>query len=195
MLFTYFTILAPLDFSNRQFRIEHLFGEHKGDEGSYMHKGELLGLWNFKTLEAVNEGQKPNMIDNWADTSLHLLLLKSSMPRLSLQNSNGALFMDIWCIGYWKLFEQINVLRFSTLGTRAPSACPNPESPSTRYLPPLLSLNRFDKFTFCFLLYDYINQSNRLESFCCLIFLCRNSLFVAQDNYARNGQKDLIAPF
>ena len=57
MLFTYFTILAPLDFSNRQFRIEHLFGEHKGDEGSYMPKGKLLGLWNFKTLEAVNEGQ------------------------------------------------------------------------------------------------------------------------------------------
>ena len=39
---------------------------------------ELLSLWNVETLEAVMNRQYPNLFDNWADTSLYLLLLKSS---------------------------------------------------------------------------------------------------------------------
>ena len=41
--------------------------------------GKLLCLWTYKIIETVYKRQKPNLFDNWADTSLHLLLLKSSM--------------------------------------------------------------------------------------------------------------------
>ena len=47
-----------------------------GDEGSYLRNGKLLCI--RKTIETVHVGQKRNLIDNWADTSLHLLLLKCS---------------------------------------------------------------------------------------------------------------------
>ena len=49
-----------------------------GDEGTYLPNGRLVCLWNAKTIETVHEGQKPNLFDNWADTNLHLLLVKSS---------------------------------------------------------------------------------------------------------------------
>ena len=44
--------------------------------------GKLLCLWTYKTIETVYNGQSPNLFDNWADPSLHLLLQKSSMGNL-----------------------------------------------------------------------------------------------------------------
>ena len=64
----------------------NIFGWHVGERGSLREmkaricpSGKLLCLWKFKTIETVHRGQQPNLFDHWADTSLHLLLLKSSM--------------------------------------------------------------------------------------------------------------------
>ena len=46
------------------------------DEGSYLHKGNLLCLWNAKTKETVHEGQKPKLIESWEDM-LHSILKSS----------------------------------------------------------------------------------------------------------------------
>ena len=40
---------------------------------------KLLCLLTYKTIETVYKEQWANLFDNWADTSLHLLLLKSSL--------------------------------------------------------------------------------------------------------------------
>ena len=49
-----------------------------GDEGSYtMSKGKMLFLWNYEKLQTA--WRVITKFDNWADTRLHLLLLKSSM--------------------------------------------------------------------------------------------------------------------
>ena len=50
-----------------------------GDEGLNLPNGKLLCLRNVKTVETVQEGQYPNLIDHWAYTSLYLLVLESSM--------------------------------------------------------------------------------------------------------------------
>ena len=44
-----------------------------GDEGLYQPK------WNAKIVESVHEVQFQYLFDNWADTSLHLLLLSLQM--------------------------------------------------------------------------------------------------------------------
>ena len=47
----------------------------EGGEGAcFCPSGKLLFLWKYKTIETVHQGQYPNLFDNWADTSLHLLL-------------------------------------------------------------------------------------------------------------------------
>ena len=38
-----------------------------GDEGSYLPNGRLLCLRKYKTIEIEFQGQRPNLIDNWAD--------------------------------------------------------------------------------------------------------------------------------
>ena len=44
---------------------------------------KLLCLRNAKTIETVSAGQKNKFVHYWSDTSLHLLLLKSSMVLLA----------------------------------------------------------------------------------------------------------------
>ena len=52
----------------------------------YLPNGKLC-LWNVKTIEAVHEGQYSNLIDHWADTSLHLLLQEFSTDQNLLKVS------------------------------------------------------------------------------------------------------------
>ena len=52
-----------------------------GDKGSYLPKRKRLKLWNNRDSAW---GQQPNLIGNWADTSIHLLLLKRSTYKLYL---------------------------------------------------------------------------------------------------------------
>ena len=42
-----------------------------------------LVFMKCQKIETVHEGQQPNLFDNCTDTSLHILLLKSSMVQLN----------------------------------------------------------------------------------------------------------------
>ena len=50
-----------------------------GDEGLCLPNVKILCLCKYKTIETSHQRQQPNLSHNWADTSQHLLLLKSSM--------------------------------------------------------------------------------------------------------------------
>ena len=45
--------------------------------------GKLLCFWNVKTIETVNVGQQPNLLDHWADTNLHIKFV-AALPAVML---------------------------------------------------------------------------------------------------------------
>ena len=79
-----------------------------GYEGSYLSNGQLLCLWNVKTIETVYLWRAYH----WAGTSLHPLLLESSMvceficPLLSMSLSFTSLcpFISSVCLSWVSLF-------------------------------------------------------------------------------------------
>ena len=60
----------------------------------YFQIGKLLCLGKVKTLGTVLEVQYPYLFDNWVYKSIHLLLLKISMRRLSLRCKEP----EIWAV-------------------------------------------------------------------------------------------------
>ena len=64
---------------------------------------QVLCLWKYKTIETVHQEQWPKSFDNWADMSLHLLLLKSSMQTLS---NTLARMMNQSSVTRWLIFLQ-----------------------------------------------------------------------------------------
>ena len=49
----------------------------------------ILHLLNAQAIETVQEGQQHNLCDYWADTSLHVRLLKSSMAQVYRGRCSG----------------------------------------------------------------------------------------------------------
>ena len=81
-----------------------------GYEGSCLPDVKLMCFWNAKSIETVHEGQKPNMFDNWADMSLHLLLLKRSMPNLMFHNYGRLDSQVVFILDFWTLVRYVQAL-------------------------------------------------------------------------------------
>ena len=80
--------VSDIEVFSYYYKVHKWPGKLTGDEGLYLPKGKLLCLLNYKTIKSVHVGQLPNLINNWADTSLHLLLLKCSIDSLTRFGEN-----------------------------------------------------------------------------------------------------------
>ena len=70
--------------------IEWGAGQLIGEEGFYPPNGKLLRLRHYKIIDSASiKGNQSNLIENCADTSLHLLLLKSFRPRVLMRLATG----------------------------------------------------------------------------------------------------------